>query len=368
MPKPEEWCEVRTNNGVFRNWTSVAVHYGADPNFERTVTLECAEPMKPGRSGVALVAQRLKPGDRVDVALGGQLVIENGYIKVRQTAYDAQRHAVQVVAVSAANTIREVSVDVVSDSGQFRNYTFEAIANKVLKPVGVGLRLVNPPAAATLPFRQVIAQTGETIGEFIERLARQRGLWLWADVDGTILAGDPTGSSGATLEEGVNILKASSYVELPAVDKLIWNSQTSGSNDLWAGAAAHISAQTRIPGGVAGALRIGLAEHADTQQDLQARTNHEAANIASAIHRDIFWHQGWFRPGTNKLWNYGDFCVVKSPMLYPFDGGQQTLQVWGITCSQSDQEGTITQVELVNQATYQNRYPDASSSTPATPQ
>lgn len=72
MPELEEYCEVRSQNGIFRNWTSVAVHYGADPRYIRTVQLECAEPMEPGRSGVALVAQRLKPGDRVNVSLGDQ--------------------------------------------------------------------------------------------------------------------------------------------------------------------------------------------------------------------------------------------------------------------------------------------------------
>lgn len=358
MPKLEEYCEVRTSNGIFRDWTSVSVRYGIDPSYSRTVTLECAEPMAPGRSGVALVAQRLKPGDRCDVALGGQLVIEGGYIKIRQTAYDAERHAVQVVAVAKSNTIREVSVDT-SDGGQFRNYTFQAIANKVLAPAGISLRLVNPPAAANSPFRQVIVQTGETIAELLERLGRQRGLWQWIDVDGTILAGNPAGGSGSTLEEGVNIVQASSYIEYPWADSVVMYSQTSGSDDLWARRAAHIGAETSIPGGDAGKKVIGLAEHADTQQDLQARTDQEAKEINAATHRDLITHKGWYRPGTSALWKPGDGCEVKSPMLYPFAGGKQNLKVWAVTCSQAAQTGTITQVELVNEATFQQQFPDA---------
>jgi prophage tail gpP-like protein len=365
MPKLEEYCEVRTSAGVFRDWTSVSVHYGVDPSFSRTVQLECAEPMKPGRSGVSLVAQRLKPGDRVDVALGGQLVIEGGYIKIRQTAYDAERHAVQVVAVAKSNPIREVSVDVTKESGQFRNTTFEAIANKVLTPVGIGLRLVNPPSAASIPFRQVIVQTGETIAELLERLGRQRGLWQWVDVDGTILAGNPAAASGsATLEEGVNIVAANSYIEYPWAESVVANSQTSGSDDLWARRAAHIGAEAAISGGDPGKKIIVLAEHADTQQDLQARTDHEAREINAATHRDVITHKGWYRPGSQKLWAAGDSCVVKSPMLYPFAGGQQTLKVWGVTCSQSEQSGTITAVELVNEATFQQQFPNAGAASP----
>lgn len=361
MPKLEEWCEVRTNNGVFRNWTSVNVQYGQDPNYKRIVTLECAEPMKPGRTGVALVAQRLKPGDRVDVALAGQLVIADGFIKIRQTAYDAERHAVQVIAVAKSDPIKEVSVDVLSNSGQFRNYTFEAIANQVLKPVGVKLRLVNPPAVASVPFRQVIVQTGETIAEFLERIGRQRNLWQWADVDGTILAGNPASatSGGALLEEGVNILSATSYIELPGADTHVGASQTPASDERWGRAASEIRAQAAIPNGNPGKTIIGLAEHPDSQIDLQARVDHEAADISAAAHRDLITHKGWFRPGSTKLWEPGDWCTVKSPMLYPFDGGQQTMRVWNINCSQNDQTGTTTQVELVNNATWQQKFPDA---------
>ncbi len=369
MPLPQEWCEVRTNNGIFRNWTSVSVRYGIDPSFERFVQLECAEPMAPGKSGVALVAERLKPGDRVDVALGGQLVIANGYVKIRQTAYDANRHAVQVLAVAKSNPIKEVSVDI-SDGGQYRGYTFSAIANKALMPVGVSLRLINPPAAADIPFRNVIVQTGEGIGEFIERLARQRGLWLWTDVDGTVLAGNPASSAsgGATLEEGVNIVAANSYIEFPWADNVVMYSQTGGSDDLWGRRASEIGAQSSIPGGDPGKTVLGLAEHPDTQQDLQARTDQETKQINAATHRDVITHKGWFRPGTSALWNPGDSVTVKSPMLYPFDGGQQTLRVWNVTCSQSNETGTITQVELVNDATFQQRFPDASQGNPfATP-
>jgi prophage tail gpP-like protein len=368
MPQPGEWCEVRSNNGIFANWTSVSVRYGVSPGFERFVQLECAEPMAPGKSGVALVAQRLKPGDRIDVALGGQLVIQGGYIKVRQCAYDKDRHAVQVVVVAKSNPIKEVSVDV-SDGGQYRGYTFEAIANKALAQVGIGLTLVNPGAVAAIPFRNVIVQTGETIGEFIERLARQRGLWLWTAADGTVMAGSPaTASGGATLEEGVNILSANSYIEYPWAESVVMYSQTFGSDNLWGRKASEIGAHSSIVGGDPGKTVIGLAEHPDTQQDLQARTNHEADEINAATHRDVITHKGWFRPGTTSLWKEGDSAVVKSPMLYPFGDSTQNLRVWAITCSQSSEGGTKTQVELVNTATFQQQFPDATAPNPfATP-
>ena len=331
--------------------------------------------MPPGQASggvVAAVAQRLKPGDRVDVALAGQLIIEGGMVKVRQTAYDANRHAVQVTAVAHSNSVREVSVDI-SDGGQYRGYTFEAIANKVLAQVGVSLQLVNPSPAASIPFRNVIVQTGEAIGELLERLARQRGLWMWTDVDGTILAGNPAAASsgGATLVEGVNIVAANSYIEYPGADDFVMYSQTSGSDDLWGRRAAEIGAKATILGGDPNKTIIGLAEYPCTLQELQTRTDHEVHSIAADTHRDVITHKGWFRPGTTSLWKEGDWATVKSPLLYPFDNGQQTMRVWAVTCSQNNESGTTTQVELVNQATFEQTNPDASApnpyATPATP-
>lgn len=134
--------------------------------------------------------------------------------------------------------------------------------------------------------------------------------------------------------------------------------QTTGSDDLWAKAAANITSQAQVPGGDAGKKVIGLAEHPDTKADLDVRAQFEAQSIAAATHRDMITHKGWYRPGTSELWKIGDSCVVKSPMLYPFDGGQQTLLVWGVTCSQNDKDGTTTSVELVNKATWAQRFPD----------
>lgn len=368
MPKVNEWCEVRTNEGIFRDWTSVSVRYGVDPSFARYATLECAEPMEPGQSGVSKVAQRLKPGDRVDVAVAGKLVIQKGIIKTRQTAYDAGRHGVQVTIVAKSNRVNNVSVDI-SDGGQYRGHTFEAIARRTLAQVGVGIKLVNPPAIASLPFRNVIVQTGETIAELVERLARQRNMWLWTDVDGTVVAGNPALQGAvATLEEGVNILAASSYIEMPNAETIVMMSQVPGDDDIWGRRASEIAAKSKISSGDTGMTVIGLAEYPATQPELQARTDMEAKAINAAIHRDVVTHKGWFRPGSTDLWKEGDSATVKSPMLYPFTNGEQNLRVWAVTCSQSNEGGSTTAIELVNEATFQTQFPDATQGSPfATP-
>lgn len=368
---PDLYCEVRTSKGIFRDWTAVTVRYSVERSYMRFFQLELAEVSPPGAPAPTLLSeagaggrlmQRLLPGDRASIYLGGQPVIVDGYIKVRQAAYDAKRHAVQVTGIAKSGDIGKVSVDV--PAGQFRGYTLSAIANRILRPLGVGFSLVNPPAGASEPFRNVIVFPGESIGDMLSRLARQRGCWLWTDVDGSILGGNPPGSGSATLEEGRNILSANSYIEDPAAEFVYSRSQASGSDQLWGRASAEISAKAQIPGGGAGKKIISLAEEPATQKELQARTDHEVQAIMSDIHRDVVDHRGWFRPGSGTLWKLGDDATVKSPMLYPFGDGSQKLRVWGVTCAQSNESGTVASVELVNDATFSMQYPDASKASP----
>src|ERR1044072_3605119 len=180
MPTLEEWCEVRTTYGIFRDWTSVAVSYSNDENWLRQFRLELAEITKTstvrgavgqqptlldqGGTGQAIL-QRLKPGDTVDIALAGQLVIKDGYIKVRQSASDANRHAVQIVGVSRAGPIREVSINLKkAGGGQFKKQNITQIANRVLKAAGINVkfRLENAPTGADKPFESVIVHDNET--------------------------------------------------------------------------------------------------------------------------------------------------------------------------------------------------------------
>src|SRR4051794_7336222 len=103
MPNSEEWCEVRTNGGVFRDWTSVLVRYSFEDNWLRHFQLELAEvtPAAASRGDAGrpidrptlldqggagqVILQRLKTRDIVDIVLAGRIVIEGGRIKVRQS-------------------------------------------------------------------------------------------------------------------------------------------------------------------------------------------------------------------------------------------------------------------------------------------
>lgn len=355
MAKIEEYCEVRTTSGIFRDWTTVAVSYTfGDYATPRKFRLQVAEP--------SLKTFLLKPEDRVDIALAGQLVIKEGYITDRQVAFDATRHGVQLDGSSKDGQITQVSVDV--PGGQFRGYDIEALGNKVLQPYGLKFRLENPPDGAKEKFPNVAVRQGETPRDFLNRLAKQRGLWLRSDADGTIIAGSKQGGTPVDFQEGRNILSANSHIKWSAAEAVVSRSQQPGSDSLFGKKASEISARSKLGRGISGNVIKVLAEMPLSQKELQLRTNMAAQQLESSLVRVSVVCQGWLKPGSGGLWDLSEKVTVKSPMLFPTESGQMTLRVWGVTYTQDANGGTTTAIEMVNEAAFGQANPNAGASSP----
>lgn len=341
MPTPiAEYCEVKHQSGIYRDWIGVLVRWGIEEQVVASFSLQCTEPDPK--------ALKLAPGDRVDIILGGKEVIKDGYIKARQASYDANRHAIRIDGLARAGPMLEVSVD--RKDVQFQDYTFEAIANRLLKPVGVKFKFAKKPKGADEKFPNVIIHQGERIYEALERLARQRAIWLSTDGDGTVIGGNAEGGGGGVqLEEGVNILSASSYIEFPGVEKYITSGQGKGSDELFGRRAAAVSAVSTIENGDKGKTIVEPIELPTTQKEAQSRADMGAMALNSHTLRVAVTHQGWFKPGTQDLWKLRDPVSIKSPMLFPSGKEQMSLFVWSVTWRQ-DAGGTLTTVELVNPA------------------
>jgi prophage tail gpP-like protein len=363
MPNPNEWCEVRAAGGVYRDWVNVAVSWGMARNVERYVRLQCAEPGKVGQL-------RLKPGDDIEVDLGGYSFIRGGKIRTRQAAIDANRHGVQIEGLSKAGEIVASSVDVRKLGSQFRGYPLEAIANAVLKPHGLKLRMDNAPSGAETPFDSVIVHYGETVFEFIDRLARQRDCFITVGADGNLRAGLPKGEGGgnAALIEGVNILSANATITDPAVT-VAYTGQDSGRDDRFGSKVAQVAAEATIGGFGNKRLHLGLCEEPVTHRECQLRTNHETRHLLSQALQVQVTHQGWLKPspgvgrgglpgGNAALWNLGEHVTLKSPSIIPVGDGTIELRVWEVLWSQSE-AGTLTTVTLVSDAVFSDPFPNA---------
>ena len=351
MSNPDLICEVRTEGGTYRDWLTVSVSQSFDTKWQRTFQLTCAEPSEK-------LQQALSPGTRIDLALAGEPVITQGYVARRQAAFDANRHGVQIVGVSKADLTMRASAE--SGTGQFRGYTLEQIANGVLKPMGLKFRMENPPPGADLPFPNVMLRYGETPFDLIQRLCRQRGVWFHADANGDLVGGAKQGGgTGVVFEEGVNILSGNCAMDWLGANKVALNSQQPGSDSLFGRKAAEISARSTIQGnGIPGLTRKVLAEMPLAERELQGRANMEVQAILASLMRVTITYQGWLNPA-GKLWALTDFVTVKSPILFPFQGGLMNLQLWGYTYSQTPDGQTVTAIECVNRAAFQQRVIDA---------
>lgn len=339
MPDPDLVCEVRTEGGTYRDWTSVAVAQDYGEAWMRKFRLTCAEPSVNG-------VLRLKPGDRVDIALAGRVVIQNGYIKTRQAAYDTNRHAVQIDGYSKAGLTLEGSVE--TGTGQYRGYKIDAIARDVLKPLGLKFRVENGPKDWDLPFPQVMVRYGESPFTMIARLCTQRGLWVRADANGDLVAGPKDQGAATRFEEGKNILSANCTIEHLGINQLVSNSQQPGSDSLFGRKAAEVQAKAPIPGEREGLPKKMLNETPASARELQVRANMSAQALAISSFSVNVVYPGWLKPdGT--LWSLTDAATVKSPMLFPVEGGEMAdLMVWSYVYTQDAQNGTQTSVELVN--------------------
>ncbi|POR40229.1 phage baseplate assembly protein [Methylobacterium sp. V23] len=351
MPDPDLICEVRTEGGTYRDWINVAVEQNfMNEGWIRSFRLVCAEPS-------AVANLRLKPGDRVDIALAGQVVIKEGYIRDRQAAFDANRHAVQVTGYGKAGLITEASIN--GGTGQYRGYKLDAIANSVLKPYGLKFRVQNGAEGWDAPFPNVMVRFGETPFDLISRLCRQRNLFFYADAAGNVVAGPKSGSGTVAFVEGQNILSANCQLRHLAVESLVSNSQQPGSDSLFGKKASEIQAKATVSGGTPGAMRKVLAEMPLDQKGAQLRTNWEAAALQAMALQLQLTYQGWLKPGTGGLWEPSDGVTVKSPMLFATATGEQELKVAGYAYTQDPNGGTITTLDLVNKLAWEQRKGDA---------
>lgn len=364
MPALTEICEVRAGSGIYRDWLSVSVSWDMLQNVYTFAQLVCAEP-----GAAREIGQRLKPSDPVEIRLAGIPVLR-GKLRERQASYNATAHAVRIDAFGKAGVIGESSVDVRKTGVQFRDYDLPAIANRLLQRHGLKLRFHNEPSGARQKFPNFVVRAGETVREAIDRMARLRDCFVWADVDGNLKAGlpDGDGAQGVVLAEGVNILSANCTISDPSTSLETFG-QDAGSDGRFGSKVAQIAAIASIGGFASDRLSINLAGDPVNAKEAQFVQDHETRMLLAQSLTATVTLKGWLKPagatgaGTiaksnPSLFSLGEQVTLKSPMLIPLKGGTIPLRVAGIIWSQNE-AGTLTTLTLMNDAVFGQRFPDA---------
>ncbi len=344
MPNPNEIATIVAGGQVYQYWQTVEVEreYGNALDFARFAVAEIGSPT------TGWITQRLAPGDPAQVLLGGRLVI-NGKVTIRQAAYDANKHAVEITVTSPVLSLLKATVN--ANPGQYLNSTLQQIASAVAGAVGVNFKIVGSPPGANLPFARVSEHPGETRFGFIERLCRMRNIHLLSDGQGTLLGTrGGSGNIAATLTEGVNIESArlvmrddNAVNQVTTIGSLPGGSSTGAAGD----ATRDIKATAKNPNYTGPESMTVAAPQPGTAAEMAMHSNHEVNLIGTTQLDCEIVTPGWFL-ADGSLWmdhlGTGEDIMIYSPMLFPSNG--MALRLKRVVHRQSSEEGTTTLLGL----------------------
>lgn len=329
---------IKAKGQIYSSWESVMVRR----DFHNGISIFEFTPAE-GSYGVRFADMKLQPGDPVEISLGGHKVI-TGAVTARTAAYDQDSHTLVVAGKSLTMDLKDSSV--VVKAGNFDGNTFEQAARAVMQPHQSQLVMLNPPQIASKPFPNLSVQYGETVAEFITRLANMRGLIITDDENGNLVAGqgDPNAAPVAELYEGRNILRAVGRLN----DETAWSKysvvgQHPGSDDDYP--ARSISASVTNSTARPSRFKLMIAEHPGDAEDMAQRANHEMVRSMWPVVDCTITVAGWIR-ADGELWKPTENVSVYSPMIFPTQTGLLKMGIQSCTYAQDSENGTTTTMEL----------------------
>lgn len=283
---------------------------------------------------------QFKPDDACEIKLAGELAI-TGYIEERQVAYNANSHGVMLIGKSATAWAARSSVD--TKTGSFDNKNIVQVAQEVISPYGVGLKVVGSPDLT--PFEKLQNEKGELVWDFLERIARPRGVVMGSDAFGNfLLIGEHTMPIVTDLIEGVNIKSMQCSISHAHVFRENRVDAQHPASDDNAGTAA--SELTCTVSGITTpirSMRLTPAEQpVKTRAEVCNRARYESIWTNSTEITATVVVQGWLRDGED-LWEPGDNVHVYSPMAML----DMPMKIQTATFTQDSNSGTLTTLDIV---------------------
>ncbi len=359
MPNPTEVAFLRVNGTDYFDWTSVAVEVRitqAFPIFQFDCTEFDAITGLPTGATQAQITTNMQivPGDVVEVYLAGIQIVQ-GYVTERHVGYDARSHGVRIVGVG--KTFDLVTSSVWAQGGSFDNQNWAQVAQKLIAPHGIALKLVG--AVDLTPYEQIHVQPGEIIWSALERYARQRAIVMGSTEKGELLGiGDHAATESDQLIEGVNILRANGVLADDNVYRKIYAIGQRASNDQsWGDKSNKLIGQTS-GSSTRNRILVTPMDVSDGQHGAQQRAEMDRIFTEGGRIEENITVQGWLRAGGD-LWRAGQYYWVHSPMLIT----NMLLGCRSIIYEQSNHGGTTTTLTMVDSVHMKGK-PDFSGSTP----
>jgi prophage tail gpP-like protein len=342
MATPQEIAVVTANGTKYDIWETFELSR-THPVVMDHAMMTVSEPSTGGGTGFSNL--KLAPGDKANITLGGVTAL-TGTVYLRQAAYDANTHAVQIGLASLVHAVIRTSVD--GAPGQYLNQTLQQIASSCFGKVGVGFTIKGAPSGADLPFKRISETIGQSRFAFIEQLCRLRNLHMIDDGAGNVTAFRGPQGTAPPLQEGVNILKARLLLKIDDTNTNI-DGRSQFYNQGSQGASVKATGTVSLPfmPYPPGNMNF-ISPNAADQPSLQMNVNHVVDSNYYQTVDGAITIQGWFVASGDLWMNYVDQLVtVNSPMLIP--SGSMTFIIKGVVHRQSSTEGTTTDILITNQ-------------------
>jgi len=339
--KPEEVAEIHIVGRVFSDWETVWVQHrwmDAWPIFRFTAA-ERFDPKNPPQLWKTL---QIIPTDQCEIILAGQLAI-TGIVTVRQTAYDANSHAVSIQGMGYVWLTWRGSI--LDEKQEYVDMTYVEIATKVLAPFKMVPKVVG--TISSLKFKKVNNETGESVFQFLERIGRTRKVVLGADHLGNILLiGDHESDVVDELTEGVNIKSMQCVIKIEdQYDPYVARGQGPRSNEGSPADAAHQEAFVDGQLGKYSPLLVSMDHPVWTKAEVDLRAKTEATWGDGTIVEATVVVYGWLtQAGVLWIQCVGKSVTLNAPMTTLVG---QKLAIRSATCTQDSQSGTQTTLDLV---------------------
>lgn len=353
---------VIINGAEYWEWESVYVRLAKYETPANTFRFTCSEQEQLGQDFTAL---RIIPGDKCEIRLDGEVAI-TGEVVTRQVFYDATNHTVELQGQGETGRMNEGAV--VSQTGEFKNITFQQLAQTVAGQFGLG---VTGTADSAMKFPRVSVQPGESAWELLERHARAANTIMGESSTGQLELGlNPGGSS---VIEGVNIIEGRERIHsLKSVGggepgmtggggggagsdfKTV--GQAPGNDDEWGANPTH--QRQNETGALTSTFnqgflpKVGLSEIPAWANSMLAGRGAMERNVSDTMQINVTvvtlgWQRNAAVPPVGGLWKPGDTVTVHSPMLVMY---HRPLTLKAVTFSQDNNSGTRSTLELVNAA------------------
>jgi prophage tail gpP-like protein len=286
---------------------------------------------------------QIKPDDNVVIHLGGNLAL-TGLVTIRQTAYDANSHAVSIQGVGVQwLTWRGAILD---EKQEFPG-SYVDVAKQVLAPFGVKPVVIGDidPTPFKPPAHNEI---GESVFQFLEKLGRERKVVLGADYTGSLLfIGEHVSDTVDELTEGDNILSCQCVLKMDNLyNPNVVRSQSMRSDEGSPRQAAHQEAYVNSAVLKRYSPLLVANEHPVwTKHEVDLRAETEAKwNDGDFIEATVVVY-GWFTRRDHVLWAQlvGQSVILNSPMTTLVG---EKMAIRSVTSTQDRQSGTRTTLDL----------------------